>query len=580
MDLDAAFGKVSPFFTGSAKVSLSRILRFAPVAVVLAVLCSATTAHAQSVSGLGLDAPVVEQSAESLLGNDGAATVAEQGSDSRLSSAPEPFGANLFQGGFSGDREDGLNPGYVIQPGDRIEVRIWGAIDFDESLTVDPRGNIFIPRVGPVEVGGTQNSDLNTRVTQSVRSVYTDNVHVYTSLQGAQPVAVFVTGFVPFPGRFGGIPSNSALHFIDRAGGIDPEKGSYRDIVVLRDGEPLERIDLYDFLLNGVQPSLQFQDGDTIVIGARGGVIAVSGDVANPAAFEIEDESITGTELLATALGGGDISHAGVSGIRDLKAFSKYMAIEQFADFELRHGDMVNLRSDIREQEIVVEIEGAFVGPSRYAVPRGTRLIDLLDHIEVKPELANVGAVSIRRVSIAERQKASLEESLRRLESQYLTAASRTDEEARIRTQEAELIGDFVRRARNVEPNGRLVIASSDQVANVLLESGDVVTIPGRTESVLLSGEVLVAQAMLYREGLSTRDYIKNSGGFSAQAQTDRLVVVRANGEVVTGENPEVGPGDEVIVLPKVPVKNLQLAVSIVDILFKIAVATSVAVGI
>ena len=92
------------------------------------------------------------------------------------SAAPDPFGANLFRGGFTSDREDGLNPNYVIQPGDRVTVRVWGAIEFGETLPVDARGNIFVPRVGPVTVGGTRNADLNARVTGAVRSVFTDNV--------------------------------------------------------------------------------------------------------------------------------------------------------------------------------------------------------------------------------------------------------------------------------------------------------------------------------------------------------------------------------------------------------------------
>jgi len=57
-----------------------------------------------------------------------------------------------------------------------------------------------------------------------------------------------------------------------------------------------------------------------------------------------------------------------------------------------------------------------------------------------------------------------------------------------------------------------------------------------------------------------------------------RIVLVHANGEVSSGENPAVRAGDEIIVLPKVPVKNLQIASTIVDILYKIAVAASVAV--
>ncbi len=491
----------------------------------------------------------------------------------------EPFGANLFGGGFSNDREDGLNPNYVVQPGDRVSVRIWGATDFNRSLTVDPQGNVFVPRVGPIALGGTRNSDLNARVAQAVGRVYTDNVRVYTSLDGSQPVAVFVTGYVASPGRFAGIPSNSALHFLDRAGGIDPSRGSYRDVRVVRDGQTLARIDLYGFLVDGRLESVQFRDGDTIVVGRRGATVAVSGDVANEAVFELDGASTNGAALAAGAMLDPGVSHAGVSGVRDGRPFSIYVPIEELGALELADGDRVSFRVDLRDSIIVVEVEGSHLGPSRFAVPRDTRLRELLDHIAVDPELADTDSISLKREAIAMRQKAALQDSLQRLEARYLTASSQTDTESAIRAQEAELISRFVANAREVEPNGRLVVARGGEVADVLLNSGDIITVPSRTESVLLSGEVLVSQAMLHERGLGARDYIDSSGGFGEQADTDRIVVVHLNGEVSTGENPEVRPGDEIIVLPKVPSKNLQLAATIVDIVYKIAVAAAVAIN-
>ena len=83
---------------------------------------------------------------------------------------------------------------------------------------------------------------------------------------------------------------------------------------------------------------------------------------------------------------------------------------------------------------------------------------------------------------------------------------------------------------------------------------------------------------MLFKQGRRAREYIQLSGGFSNQALKSSLVLVHTNGEVTRGENPVVRPGDEIIVLPKVPVKNLQIAATIVDILYKIAIAASVAV--
>ena len=195
------------------------------------------------------------------------------------------------------------------------------------------------------------------------------------------------------------------------------------------------------------------------------------------------------------------------------------------------------------------------------------------------PALADTQSISLRRPTIAVRQKMALQASLRRLEARYLTASSQTDTESVIRAQEAQLIATFVENAGEVEPDGRLVVARDGQVANVLLQPGDTITIPERSESVLVGGEVLVAQAMLHRQGLRARDYIERAGGFGDQADTDRLVVVHANGEVEAGKNPAVSSGAEIIVLPRVPVKNLQLAATIVDIVYKIAVAASVAIN-
>ena len=531
------------------------------------IVCIPT--YAQSVSGANLEVDAADNEAAAELLRDQATLAAEE---------VQPFGANLFNGGFSNDREDGLNPNYIVQPGDRVSVRIWGATQFSDHLTVDPQGNIFIPTVGPITVAGTSNQDLNQRVSKSVATVFTDNVRVYTSLDGSQPVAVFVTGFVANPGRFAGIPSNSALHFIDRAGGINARQGSYRDIQVLRGDANIASIDLYAFLLSGKMPSVQFQDGDTIVVGSRGSTVEVTGDVSNAALFELIDASITGSELIDMALLDPSVGFVGVSGIRNGKTFSSYISLNEFAQMRLSNGDTVHFRTDQHDDVIVVEVEGAHRGPSRFAVPRNTRLRELLDYIEVDPELSDASSVSLKRKNIASRQKAALEQSLQRLEARYLTASSQTDRESAIRAQEATLIGEFVKRARRVSPNGRLVVANNGDIANVILQSGDTISIPGRSDSVLLSGEVLVSQAMLYQSGESARDYIKRSGGFTDQALQERIVLVHANGEVSSGKDPDVRSGDEIIVLPKVPVKNLQIASTIVDILYKIAVAASVAV--
>ncbi|TON14723.1 sugar transporter, partial [Vibrio parahaemolyticus] len=78
-----------------------------------------------------------------------------------------------------------------------------------------------------------------------------------------------------------------------------------------------------------------------------------------------------------------------------------------------------------------------------YAVKKKTRLHDLLNNIEVEPELADFRSVYILRKSVAEQQKERLEESLHRLERSVFTAPASSDGEAKIRAQEAQMVMQF-----------------------------------------------------------------------------------------------------------------------------------------
>lgn len=136
---------------------------------------------------------------------------------------------------------------YVIGLGDTIQVRLWGAFNFEGALTVDPKGNIFLPNVGPLKVTGVTNAQLNSLVESKIKEVYQANVNVYASLLQAQPVKVFVTGYVRNPGLYGGVASDSLLNYLSKAGGVDSDRGSYVDIIVKRGTKVRSRVNLYEF---------------------------------------------------------------------------------------------------------------------------------------------------------------------------------------------------------------------------------------------------------------------------------------------------------------------------------------------
>lgn len=483
-----------------------------------------------------------------------------------------PFGVDLFSGGFRGPMASGLNPHYEVMPGDRITLRVWGAVEISKVLPVDAKGNIFVPYVGPVHVQGVTAAQLTERVKKALHQVFKDNISVYTNLQGVQPVAVYVTGYVEKPGRYAGTPNASVLYFLDQASGIEERTGSYRDIRIMRDGQTIATVDLYKFLIHGKLPDIQFQSGDTIVVEERGPVITVAGDIAHPFRYELDGESRTGQALLRLVQLDPGVTHALVDGVREDGPIATYVPLDKFRDTQLQAGDTVYFSSDQHPDSIVVQIEGSYKGPSRYVVPQDTTLVQLLNVIEINPDLAAAQNVFIRRESVARRQKKALQDSLRRLVMSYLSASSGTVEEASIRVKEAKLIQEFVKRASQVKPSGVVVVAHNGQIRDIRLQDGDEIVIPEESNVVLLTGEILVPRAMVYVEGLSAREYIRRAGGFTDQANREKILIVRQSGQVLPASEVAVRPGDKIMVLPEAPTKNLQLASTLTQIMFQIAV--------
>lgn len=488
-----------------------------------------------------------------------------------------PFGGNLFEGGFRAAMAQGLNPSYKVKPGDQITLRVWGAVEIDSVLTVDAQGNVFIPGIGPMAVQGQNSQQIDGTLRSAIRAVYPEEVQVYTNLQGVQPVGIYVTGYVKNPGRYAGTPSDSLLYFLDQAGGIDKDLGSYRQVRVVRNGRTVATVDLYNFLLHGEIARPQFRDGDTIVVQERGPAIAVTGDVHREYRYELIGDRLTGAKVSELARLNSGVSHVLLRGTRAQGPVAQYFTLDEFARQQVQSGDELTYSADQRGETIVVQIEGSYYGPSRYALPRDARLGELLDAIAVPKGMTAVESISIRRESVAIQQATALQDSLNRLETAYLGAQSSTNDEAQIRVREAELIQKFVERARQLQPSGRLVVAHDDRISDIRLQDGDLITIPEVSDSILISGEVVVPQAVVFKPGMSAKDYIEGAGGFTQRADEDHILVVRQNGAVVSAKDVALRTGDEILVMPEVPTKNLPLATAISQILFQIAVATKVA---
>ncbi|WP_246856150.1 polysaccharide biosynthesis/export family protein [Vibrio crassostreae] len=489
---------------------------------------------------------------------------------------PPPYGANLFAGGYETERSDGLNDNYMIAAGDKINIWLWGAVNYSNVVTVDNQGNIFIPEIGPIQVKDVRASEVNALVTSKIKQIYTNNVSVYVNLLTATPVSVYLSGPVIRPGQYAGMASDSILYFLKRAGGIDSERGSYREIKIMRAGEAIAEIDLYDFIQTGTLPKLSFQDGDVILVSPQKSAITVAGGVRNPFRFELENTVSSGKELSQYSRPLAKVSHVGVIGNRAGGPFSLYMSYQEFQEFELKDGDKTIFNDDLHAQVMDVQISGSYLGPSYFAVKKSTHLHDLLNYIPIDPALTNAGSIYILRKSVAEKQKEMIEDSLNRLERSVFTAPASSDGEAAIRAKEAEMVMLFTERARKIEPLGKVIVSDNGSIANILLEQGDQIVIPYKTDLIQIGGEVLMPQAVVYNSNASVDDYVAWAGGFTDRAEDSRIAIVRANGLVEFDSKKPIEKGDQILVLPKVDTKTMQAVKDITQIIYQIAVAANV----
>jgi protein involved in polysaccharide export with SLBB domain len=498
------------------------------------------------------------------------------------------FGANLFAGAFARQGATQFNPDYVIASGDQIQVRLWGAFDFDAPLVVDPQGNVFIPHVGPVRVLGVRNQELQRIVEAAVGRTFRNNVNSYASLAAAQPVRIFVGGNVMRPGLYSGTSMDSLLHYLDQAGGIDPDRGSFLAVQVKRGTNVRATVNLYDFLLQGVMPLIQLSDGDVVFVPPRQNTVRVSGLAENNKRFEFGADSRSVADLARLAKPLPAATHVRV--VRNTGALSnvEYYPLSEASRVVLQNGDDLEFTADKKPGTITVRVQGEHLSPQEYVLPYGTRMGDLLREIRYS-ERSDTESVQLFRLSVKERQRQMLATTLRSLEAAALTARSGTSDEARLRKDESELLLQWVDRARNIEPRGQVLIARSSARDTLLLENGDVLNVPTRDGLVLVSGEVLFPNAIAFEPNLSLDDYIRRAGGYTQNADAARVIVARRDGSFLEANGSRglfsapaelaVRQGDEVLVLPKIDVKSRQIWKDWSQILFQIAVVARVAVG-
>ncbi|HEX6914773.1 MAG TPA: capsule biosynthesis GfcC family protein, partial [Chitinophagaceae bacterium] len=103
------------------------------------------------------------------------------------------------------------------------------------------------------------------------------------------------------------------------------------------------------------------------------------------------------------------------------------------------------------------------------------------------------------------------------------------------------------------------VLANPGSIDDIVLEEGDVLTVPQRKSEVRISGEVLFPTQVVFEENMDMEDYLDRAGGLTDVADRKKIYVLYPNGnaskttKVLFGKRyPKVTPGAEIII-PKKP---------------------------
>ncbi|HEY3990128.1 MAG TPA: SLBB domain-containing protein [Acidobacteriaceae bacterium] len=296
-------------------------------------------------------------------------------------------------------------PDYVVGPGDSLTISLWGGISQSLTRSIDLDGKINLPDAGPVQVAGLSLERVQGVITSALQKQYRD-VQVAVTVARLRSIRVYVVGDVQRPGAFDISSLSTPLNALFAAGG-PTSVGSLRVLRHYRGGRLVGEIDLYDFLLHGVQNEDRLQSGDTVMVPPVGPQITVYGAVKRPAIYELKSET-TLAEVLNDAGGAtvsAELGHIVIDRIdanHQRETVSLHLpdgsnsesARAAIAAFSVHDGDRVHVSAILPYSQRVVYVEGHVVRPGRMSYHDGMQLSDVLhSYQDLLPEPADRGEI-------------------------------------------------------------------------------------------------------------------------------------------------------------------------------------------
>ncbi|QEL00349.1 capsule biosynthesis protein [Olivibacter sp. LS-1] len=406
------------------------------------------------------------------------------------------FGADIFQGSntkFEPNLRMATPKNYVIGADDELLLELYGNSEASYSLTVSPEGAINIPYVGVVPIAGITIEQAIIRIKDKMRAIYSGlrngSTRLNVSVGNIRSIRVIVTGEVVKPGTYT-LPSvATAFNALYAAGGPN-DKGTMRQIKIIRNDREESIIDVYDFLLNGsLRNNIVLQDQDIIQVAPYLSRVEIRGRVKRPAIFELK-EGETFDQLLTYA--GGFDEEAYRTRITVFKNTATERRVEdvlasQFGVYLPQSGDKYRVGRILDRYTNRVRISGAVFRPGVYELSQGLTLSMLIKKADGVKEDAFMNRGYITRL------KENLE-----------------------KEQVAFSVADILAGTQNDIPLKR-----EDEV--VISSIFDLKT----AYKIQIDGEVRNAGTYDFAEGMTLKELIVQAGGFTEAASAKRIEIAR-----------------------------------------------------
>ncbi len=166
------------------------------------------------------------------------------------------------------------SPENIIEPGDQIQVTVWGHPQFNTTTSVENYGTISVPLLGNVLAEGLTESQLKKELKQRLSEYIKGSITITVS-HVSMGKRVSVMGAVNKQGNYPALGDMSLVEVIADAGGSAPD-ADLRHIKIFSGGRrgDAQQVDLERYLQSGSIGDIpEVKPGDTVFVPAEDNMI-------------------------------------------------------------------------------------------------------------------------------------------------------------------------------------------------------------------------------------------------------------------------------------------------------------------